>query len=42
MPPLSQMFSPNKSMGIRNYDGRRVGIRVPTSREVELGLSMVE
>jgi hypothetical protein len=30
-------------MGITNDDGREgVGIRIPTSREVELGLSMVE
>jgi hypothetical protein len=35
------MFSPNKSMGIRNDDGRGVGIGVPTSKEVEIGLSIV-
>jgi hypothetical protein len=29
-------------MGIRNDDGRGVGIRVLTSREVELGMSIVE
>jgi hypothetical protein len=37
------MFSPNESMGIRNYDGRKgVGIRVTTSREVKLGMSIIE
>jgi len=36
------MFSPNKSIGIKNDDGRGVGIRVLTSREVELGPSIIE
>jgi hypothetical protein len=36
------MFSPNKSMGIRNDDGRGVGIKVLTSRKVELAPSIVE
>jgi len=29
-------------MGIRNDHGRGVGIKIPTSREVELGLSIIE